>query len=91
MRQRTRAGGLGFAGPGHRAASQKSQLHATGVLYEGYLFDSGRANINRTATARLRLYLDVDSDRDARDDCMAVYSGNADTANQPALIVYYNP
>ena len=64
----------------------------TSDFYTGFLNSTARAGINRLGTTQLRLGFRLNTDNDNTADYLSLYSGNTlNTADQPTLILYYNP
>jgi hypothetical protein len=47
--------------------------------------------VNKTGTTQIRLRFSLDDNNDHKANYVSMYSGNAGSASQPRLIVYYNP
>jgi len=60
-----------------------------GGWYSTDLSETARSFINKRGHTLVRLRFARDDDGDADADCMSIYSGNAATANRPALEIRY--
>ncbi len=69
-----------------------STVTANGELSTGTLNAAGLAAVNLAGVTQFRLAFDVDDDDDGRNDYVSFFSGeDSDSANQPQLVVTYQP
>jgi hypothetical protein len=80
-----------------KSAAGKNNVAAFGAIpvsnwYSAILNDDGKVYMNRTGTTQFRLYFTTDDNNNNRNDFLKLYSGNADVANRPQLVIeYYLP
>jgi hypothetical protein len=79
-----------------QAPSTASSAGGIGALmvsgwFWGVLSAPGDAAVNKAGTTQIRLRFSLDDNNDHKANYVSMYSGNAGSASQPRLIVYYNP
>ncbi len=97
-------GGSGFGGsaalanndfeaaPDAAAVGTLSNAAANNDWSEGFINATGLSFVNKTGKTQMRVYFATDDNDDLGDDYIGWYSGeNATSANQPELVIEYQP
>ncbi len=75
----------------HTHVASMSNPAANGDWSVGTLNATGRGDINKTGITQFKVFMTTATDADTKEDVLGCYSGEAASADQPQLVITYQP